>query len=70
MCDFGVVAQLDEDLLKDVKGTILFHSPEIIKKQFPIKGRAADIWALGVSIYCFAYLKHPFVQEACECIVD
>lgn len=27
MCDFGVVAQLDEDLFKDIKGTIMFHSP-------------------------------------------
>ena len=32
MCDFGVVSQIDEDSLKDVKGTLMFHSPEIIKK--------------------------------------
>ena len=70
MCDFGVVAQLDEDSLKDVKGTLMFHSPEIIKKEFPIKGRAADIWALGVSLYCFAYLRHPFVHQYSEEVID
>lgn len=70
MCDFGVVTQLDEDSLKDVNGTLMFHSPEIIKKEFPVKARAADIWALGVSIYCFAYLRHPFVHEYTDDAVD
>lgn len=53
----------DEDILNDIKGTIFFQSPCLLKNRKRIKGRAADVWALGVTLYCFAYLKHPFLHN-------
>jgi serine/threonine protein kinase len=42
---------------------VFFQSPCILKNKKRIKGRPADVWALGVSLYCFAYLKHPFINN-------
>lgn len=47
-----------------MKGTIFFQSPCLLNNKKRIKGRAADVWALGVTLYCFAYLKHPFIHRA------
>lgn len=67
ICDFGVsklMVECSEDILQDIKGTIFFQSPCVLRNQKRIKGRAADVWALGVTLYCFTYLKHPFIHNA------
>jgi len=40
-------------------------SPESSKPGF--SGTKSDIWALGVSFYCFAFLRLPFIaDDICE----
>ena len=60
MADFGVAAKFDDDEDKyfDMKGTVLYFAPEIVKK----KGydRAIDFWALGVLAYELTFKQPPF----------
>lgn len=60
LADFGVAAKYndDDDLYFDMKGTILYFAPEIVKK----KGydRAIDFWALGVLAYELTFKQPPF----------
>lgn len=58
------MVEYSEDIIQDIKGTVFFQSPCLLKNSKRIKGRAADVWALGVTLYCFAYLKHPFIHNA------
>ena len=50
-----------DDITTSIEGTPLFLAPECCSfdiKQYSMK--KADIWALGVTIYCLAYNKLPF----------
>lgn len=47
--------------MKDSQGTEYFMSPE--SHDAGHDGKLADIWALGVTIYAFAYLKVPFLDQ-------
>lgn len=65
--DFGVSYMFDVSetgfLLYDTKGTPAFMAPECLDPRTPITGfdaRAADVWALGVTLYCFLYGRIPF----------
>ena len=44
------------------KGTYHFMAPEVmnLKKGENYDPFKADIWSLGVTMYCFAYLNLPF----------
>ena len=46
----------DDDLYFDMKGTILYFAPEIVKRRG--YDRAIDFWALGVLAYELTF-KHP-----------
>lgn len=47
-----------------LEGTPLFHPPECCvfeeEKQREYSMKKADIWALGVTLYCMTYNKMPF----------
>lgn len=53
----------ENDKLGNTQGTYHFMPPEACDKD-KIKdgysGKAADIWALGITFYAFAFLKVPF----------
>lgn len=67
IADFGISAQVEEGelgfgLLKGSQGTFMFMSPECAKKKSEegFSGFAADVWSLGVTLYCCWFLKLPF----------
>eukprot|EP00756_Hemistasia_phaeocysticola_P006897 Hpha_TRINITY_DN14041_c0_g1::TRINITY_DN14041_c0_g1_i2::g.43984::m.43984/K07359/CAMKK2; calcium/calmodulin-dependent protein kinase kinase 2 len=49
----------DNDTLKKTHGTLTFYSPEMCKES-AYSGKAADVWAFGVTVYCFIYCEVPF----------
>lgn len=55
---------IDEDeKLTGNEGTYFFMPPEMLNSETAKKGysgRAADIWSLGVTFYCFAFMDLPF----------
>jgi len=61
IADFGQsqVMSCGEDILRRTLGTPAFLAPEICAGE-DYRGRPADIWALGVSLYSFIYGELPF----------
>lgn len=61
--DFGVSEMFskDDDRLKSSNGSPAFASPELSQAGFhDVSGKAADIWAMGVTLYAFIYGVLPF----------
>nr|XP_055055403.1 calcium/calmodulin-dependent protein kinase kinase 1 isoform X2 [Misgurnus anguillicaudatus] len=66
IADFGVSNQFEgsDALLSSTAGTPAFMAPETLsdnRKSF--SGKALDVWAMGVTLYCFLYGKCPFIDE-------
>ncbi|XP_058857587.1 calcium/calmodulin-dependent protein kinase kinase 1-like isoform X1 [Acipenser ruthenus] len=66
IADFGVSNQFEgnDALLSSTAGTPAFMAPETLsdhRKSF--SGKALDIWAMGVTLYCFVFGKCPFIDE-------
>ena len=64
--DFGVASTFsgDDDTLSDAAGTPAFMSPEK-SSAGAFRGKAADVWALGVTLYCLAVGRLPFLGRSC-----
>ncbi|XP_024544736.1 serine/threonine-protein kinase GRIK1 isoform X2 [Selaginella moellendorffii] len=62
--DFGISRTFegDDDLLRRSPGTPVFTAPECCKGM-AYHGKAADVWALGVTLYCMVTGQYPFVGE-------
>ena len=60
-----------DDRIRSSVGTFHFMSPEsqaaMASKGF--SGKAADIWALGVTFYAFTFLELPFDDENLDKII-
>jgi [calcium/calmodulin-dependent protein kinase] kinase len=67
IADFGVSAIVGEqDVMKKAEGTYHFMPPECVSTEpnpDGFSGRAADIWAMGISFFAFAFYKVPFLGE-------
>uniref|UniRef100_A0A8B9V189 Calcium/calmodulin dependent protein kinase kinase 1 n=1 Tax=Anas zonorhyncha TaxID=75864 RepID=A0A8B9V189_9AVES len=66
IADFGVSNQFEgnDAQLSSTAGTPAFMAPEAISdtgKSF--SGKALDVWAMGITLYCFVYGKCPFIDE-------
>ncbi|EFQ24971.1 hypothetical protein CGRA01v4_06751 [Colletotrichum graminicola] len=66
--DFGVSEMFEKpgEGMKTAKsaGSPAFLAPELcILRHGDVDGRAADIWSMGVSLYCLRYGKLPFEQD-------
>uniref|UniRef100_A0A8C2ELJ6 Calcium/calmodulin-dependent protein kinase kinase 1, alpha a n=1 Tax=Cyprinus carpio TaxID=7962 RepID=A0A8C2ELJ6_CYPCA len=66
IADFGVSNQFEgnDALLSSTAGTPAFMAPETLsdnRKSF--SGKALDVWAMGVTLYCFVYGKCPCIDE-------
>nr|XP_046265913.1 calcium/calmodulin-dependent protein kinase kinase 1 isoform X2 [Scatophagus argus]XP_046265914.1 calcium/calmodulin-dependent protein kinase kinase 1 isoform X2 [Scatophagus argus] len=66
IADFGVSNQFEgnDALLSSTAGTPAFMAPETLsdtRKSF--SGKALDVWAMGVTLYCFIFGKCPFIDE-------
>ncbi|CAH1758960.1 5224_t:CDS:2 [Entrophospora sp. SA101] len=62
--DFGVSHFNDTDLAKTA-GSPAFFAPELCctDKSRPPITKAIDVWALGVTLYCFIFGKCPFIAD-------
>ena len=65
LIDFGVSKVLDDpngsDVVKQTEGTYHFMSPEMCDPDIDeCSGKAADVWALGVTLYTLMFEKCPF----------
>jgi len=61
--DFGVSEMFtkDDDRLKSSNGSPAFASPELSQAGISnVSGKAADIWAMGVTLYALVYGVLPF----------
>lgn len=45
-------------------GSPAFLPPELCGKHGDVSGQAADIWSMGVSLYCLKYGRIPFNRES------
>ncbi|KAG7272872.1 hypothetical protein CRUP_029312, partial [Coryphaenoides rupestris] len=66
IADFGVSNQFEgaDALLTSTVGTPAFLAPETLsetRKNF--SGKALDVWAMGVTLYCFLFGVCPFMDE-------
>ena len=51
----------DDDRLKSSSGSPAFSSPELLQAGVTnVSGKAADIWAMGVTLYALIYGHLPF----------
>ena len=65
LSDFGVAQEFqgDDDSLQRTVGTPAFYSPELCSAGSVPRGRPSDVWALGVSLFCFVFGRVPFAGE-------
>lgn len=66
ICDFGSAEKLTsaDDTMNNVKGTYSFLAPECCNPKNRIYGgKAADIWAFGVTLYVLTFNECPFKAE-------
>ncbi|GAO19603.1 hypothetical protein UVI_02063780 [Ustilaginoidea virens] len=64
--DFGVSEMFDKpDNMRISKsaGSPAFMPPELCGKHKDVSGKAADIWSMGVTLYCLKYGKIPFSRS-------
>lgn len=55
--------QKDNDLLKKSAGSPAFMAPELCTANHgEVSGKAADIWSMGVTLYCLIYGRLPFIS--------
>lgn len=65
LSDFGVshIYEGTDDTLKKTAGTPAFLAPEACTDE-PYSGKAADIWAVGVTLYMMVYGTSPFIGDS------
>uniref|UniRef100_M4AC05 calcium/calmodulin-dependent protein kinase n=1 Tax=Xiphophorus maculatus TaxID=8083 RepID=M4AC05_XIPMA len=66
IADFGVSNEFEghDALLSSTAGTPAFMAPEMMSElQQSFSGKALDVWAMGVTLYCFVFGECPFYDE-------
>uniref|UniRef100_A0A3Q0RSL9 calcium/calmodulin-dependent protein kinase n=1 Tax=Amphilophus citrinellus TaxID=61819 RepID=A0A3Q0RSL9_AMPCI len=66
IADFGVSKEFEgtDALLSNTAGTPAFMAPETMTEhEQSFSGKALDVWAMGVTLYCFVFGKCPFYDE-------
>ncbi|XP_061596118.1 calcium/calmodulin-dependent protein kinase kinase 1 isoform X1 [Cololabis saira] len=66
IADFGVSNQFEgnDALLSSTAGTPAFMAPETLSEAHKsFSGKALDVWAIGVTLYCFVFGKCPFIDD-------
>ncbi|XP_034460129.1 calcium/calmodulin-dependent protein kinase kinase 1b [Hippoglossus hippoglossus] len=66
IADFGVSNEFEgaDALLSSTAGTPAFMAPEMMTEhEQAFSGKALDVWAMGVTLYCFVIGKCPFYDE-------
>ncbi|KAM6165470.1 calcium/calmodulin-dependent protein kinase kinase 2 isoform 5-T5 [Erethizon dorsatum] len=71
IADFGVSNEFkgSDALLSNTVGTPAFMAPESLSEACKIfSGKALDVWAMGVTLYCFVFGQCPFMDERIMCL--
>ncbi|XP_028914644.1 calcium/calmodulin-dependent protein kinase kinase 2 isoform X6 [Ornithorhynchus anatinus] len=71
IADFGVSNEFKgaDALLTNTVGTPAFMAPETLSETRKIfSGKALDVWAMGVTLYCFVFGQCPFMDERILCL--
>ncbi|TRY89428.1 hypothetical protein DNTS_010828 [Danionella cerebrum] len=66
IADFGVSNEFEgnDALLSNSAGTPAFMAPETLTdRDLRFSGKALDIWAMGVTLFCFVFGKCPFFDD-------
>ncbi|KAK9876094.1 hypothetical protein WA026_011202 [Henosepilachna vigintioctopunctata] len=65
IADLGVCNEFDgtDAYLSNSAGTPAFTAPEALGEKREYSGKAADIWALGITLYAFVFGNVPFYEE-------
>ncbi|XP_056139657.1 calcium/calmodulin-dependent protein kinase kinase 1b [Lampris incognitus] len=66
IADFGVSNMFEgtDAHLSSTAGTPAFMAPEMMTEhEQSFSGKALDIWAMGITLYCFVFGKCPFYDE-------
>lgn len=65
IADFGVSNEFtgNDVYLSGTAGTPAFMAPETLSEKGNFSGRGLDIWAMGVTLYCFVYGRCPFEDD-------
>uniref|UniRef100_A0A672H2N5 non-specific serine/threonine protein kinase n=1 Tax=Salarias fasciatus TaxID=181472 RepID=A0A672H2N5_SALFA len=66
IADFGVSKEFEgtDALLSCTAGTPAFMAPETMTEhEQSFSGKALDVWAMGVTLYCFVFGTCPFYDE-------
>uniref|UniRef100_A0A3P9NTI9 calcium/calmodulin-dependent protein kinase n=1 Tax=Poecilia reticulata TaxID=8081 RepID=A0A3P9NTI9_POERE len=66
IADFGVSNEFEghDALLSSTAGTPAFMAPEMMSEvQQSFSGKALDVWAMGITLYCFVFGECPFYDE-------
>uniref|UniRef100_A0A3Q4I4J7 calcium/calmodulin-dependent protein kinase n=1 Tax=Neolamprologus brichardi TaxID=32507 RepID=A0A3Q4I4J7_NEOBR len=66
IADFGVSKEFEgtDALLSSTAGTPAFMAPETMTEhEQSFSGKALDVWAMGVTLYCFVFGMCPFYDE-------
>lgn len=73
IADFGVsdIFEGEDDTMNRFAGSPAFQAPEAIADgRVKFSGKAADIWAMGVTLYSFVYGKCPFYDNDLTILYD
>eukprot|EP01137_Pigoraptor_chileana_P037208 Opistho-2@33934 len=65
MTDFGVshMCEGEDDSLTKTAGSPAFMAPETVSTAIgSYSGRSVDIWAMGITLYCFVFGRCPWVS--------
>ncbi|PRP78164.1 NUAK family SNF1-like kinase 1-like [Planoprotostelium fungivorum] len=60
--DFGLCI-LGEDLTDDFAGSTEYACPELLFYKSPYSAKAADVWSMGVTLFCLLYGVFPFNMD-------
>ena len=68
LADFGTACMFgDTDVMSHARGTYEFLAPECCNPEFRyFSGKLADIWAVGMTIYCMVFNELPFSISGSE----
>lgn len=71
ICDFGGAQFVNEmkDELTNSSGTFMFMPPEA-HRQGNFRGKPADIWACGITLYFMLTKSSPFVNKTYSALID
>ncbi|RKP26964.1 kinase-like domain-containing protein, partial [Syncephalis pseudoplumigaleata] len=67
IADLGVSEMFEhgDDTMKRTAGSPAFMAPELVSvDRHAFSGKAADIWSMGVTLYCMCFGRLPFVGES------